>query len=99
MPRLRKPRSLGQPILWWCIPVRNLGQPPKPKGTEGLQQFSAVRLMNDTPDYFVYNGAVDGLTTTRAMKANVGETVRAYTTIGETGEALRQVLALTLKLA
>lgn len=25
------------------------------------------------------------------MKANVGETVRAYTTIGETGEALRQV--------
>jgi nitrite reductase (NO-forming) len=50
----------------------------KPKGTEGLQQFSAVRLMNDTPDYFVYNGAVDGLTTTRAMKANVGETVRVF---------------------
>ena len=28
VPRLRKPRSLGQPILWWCIPGRNLGQPP-----------------------------------------------------------------------
>lgn len=49
-----------------------------PKGKEGLQQFSAARLMNDTPDYFVYNGAVDALTSTRAMKASTGQTVRIF---------------------
>ena len=49
-----------------------------PKGKEGLQQFSPARLMNDTPDYFVYNGAVDALTSTRAMKASTGQTVRIF---------------------
>jgi copper-containing nitrite reductase len=49
-----------------------------PKGKEGLQQFSAARLMNDTPDYFVYNGAVDALTAIRAMKASTGQTVRVF---------------------
>lgn len=49
-----------------------------PKGTEGFQQFSAAKLMSDAPEYFVYNGAVDALTAARAMKANVGETVRIF---------------------
>lgn len=49
-----------------------------PKGKEGLQQFSAARLMNDTPDYFVYNGAVDALTSTQSMKASTGQTVRVF---------------------
>lgn len=49
-----------------------------PKGKEGLQQFSAARLMNDTPDYFVYNGAVDALTSARSLKASTGQTVRVF---------------------
>ena len=49
-----------------------------PKGKEGFQQFSAAKLMSETPEYFVFNGAVDALTTTHAMKANVGETIRVF---------------------
>ena len=29
MPTLRKSRSVGQPILWWCPRKANLGQPPQ----------------------------------------------------------------------
>ena len=49
-----------------------------PKGKEGFQQFSAAKLMSETPEYFVFNGAVDALTTGHVMKANVGETVRVF---------------------
>lgn len=49
-----------------------------PKGTPGLQQFSAAKLMKEEPDYFVFNGAVDALTKTRSMQAKVGETVRVF---------------------
>jgi len=48
----------------------------EPKGKEGLQQFSAVKLMAEKPEYFVFNGAVDSLTTEHPMPAKVGETVR-----------------------
>jgi copper-containing nitrite reductase len=49
-----------------------------PKGTEGFQKFSAAKLMEEHPDYFVINGAVDALTNNRAMPARVGETVRVF---------------------
>lgn len=49
-----------------------------PKGKEGLQQFSAVKLMAEKPEYFVFNGAVDALTTEHPMPAKVGETVRVF---------------------
>ena len=49
-----------------------------PKGTEGFQKFSAAKLMEERPDYFVINGAVDALTNNRAMPAKVGETVRVF---------------------
>ncbi|MDT8068121.1 MAG: copper-containing nitrite reductase [Terriglobia bacterium] len=49
-----------------------------PEGTPGLQQFSAAKLMKEEPDYFVFNGAVDALTKTRSMQANVGDTVRIF---------------------
>jgi len=49
-----------------------------PKGKEGFQQFSPAKLMSETPEYFVFNGAVDALTMGHAMKANVGETVRVF---------------------
>jgi nitrite reductase (NO-forming) len=50
----------------------------EPKGKEGLQQFSAAKLMDEKPEYFVVNGAVDALTGQRQMPANVGETVRVF---------------------
>lgn len=49
-----------------------------PKGKEGLQQFSTAKLMAETPEYFVFNGAVDALIAEHPMKANVGETVRVF---------------------
>jgi len=49
-----------------------------PKGKAGLQQFSDARLTEETPEYFVFNGAVDALTKEHPMRANVGETVRVF---------------------
>lgn len=50
----------------------------EPKGKEGLQQFSAANLMDENPQYFVFNGAVDALVTQHPMPAKVGETVRVF---------------------
>ncbi|MBS1851414.1 MAG: nitrite reductase, copper-containing [Acidobacteria bacterium] len=47
-----------------------------PKGKAGLQQFSDAKLMEESPEYFVFNGAVDALTKEYALHAKVGETVR-----------------------
>ena len=48
------------------------------KGKTGMQQFSDVKLLQESPEYFVFNGAVDALTKTHAMAAKVGETVRVF---------------------
>ncbi len=48
------------------------------KGKAGLQQFSDAKLMDESPEYFVFNGAVDALTKTHPMQAKVGETVRVF---------------------
>jgi copper-containing nitrite reductase len=48
------------------------------KGKAGMQQFSDAKLMEESPDYFVFNGAVDALTKTHPMQAKVGETVRVF---------------------
>ena len=48
------------------------------KGKTGMQQFSDAKLMEESPEYFVFNGAVDALTKTHAMAAKVGETVRVF---------------------
>jgi len=48
------------------------------KGKAGLQQFSDAKLMEESPEYFVFNGAVDALTKTHPMQAKVGETVRVF---------------------
>ncbi len=48
------------------------------KGKSGLQQFSDAKLMEESPEYFVFNGAVDALTKTHPMQAKVGETVRVF---------------------
>lgn len=49
-----------------------------PKGKAGLQQFSAAKLMDERPEYSVFNGAVDSLTTQHPMPAKVGETIRVF---------------------
>ena len=48
------------------------------KGKAGLQQFSNAKLMEEDPEYFVFNGAVDALTKHYPLHANVGETVRLF---------------------
>jgi len=48
------------------------------KGKTGMQQFSDLRLMEENPEYFVFNGAVDALTKAHPMQAKVGETVRIF---------------------
>jgi len=48
------------------------------KGKAGLQQFSDAKLMEENPEYFVFNGVVDALTKAHSMQAKVGETVRVF---------------------
>ncbi len=48
------------------------------KGKAGLQQFSDAKLLAESPEYFVFNGAVDALTKDHPMQAKVGETVRVF---------------------
>lgn len=48
------------------------------KGKAGLQQFSDAKLLEENPEYYVFNGAVDALTKTHPMQAKVGETVRVF---------------------
>lgn len=48
------------------------------KGKAGLQQFSDVKLMEEDPEYFVFNGAVDALSKRYPLRVNEGETVRFF---------------------
>src|SRR5215469_17494132 len=49
-----------------------------PKGKPGLQQFSGPNLMQENPQYFVFNGSVDATSKQYPMHANVGDTVRVF---------------------
>ena len=40
------------------------------------------KLLNERPEYFVFNGAALGLATERPLRAKVGETVRIYFGVG-----------------
>ncbi len=51
-------------------------------GQLGPQEFSVDKLLNEQPEYFVFNGAVGGLTKERPMKAKVNETVRIFFGVG-----------------
>ena len=48
------------------------------KGKAGMQPFSDAKLLAESPEYFVFNGAVDALTKAHPMQAHVGETVRIF---------------------
>ena len=51
-------------------------------GHTGLQEFSVDKLMDEHPEYFVFNGAVGALTTEHPLHAKTGETLRIYFGVG-----------------
>jgi nitrite reductase (NO-forming) len=53
-----------------------------PFGSAGLLTESYDKLLNERPEYFVFNGHVGALTEHYPLKANVGETVRIFFGVG-----------------
>jgi nitrite reductase (NO-forming) len=51
-------------------------------GATGELTESYDKLMDERPEYFVFNGAVDALTKEKPLKAKVGETVRIFFGVG-----------------
>jgi nitrite reductase (NO-forming) len=51
-------------------------------GSTGLLSENQQALLNENPEYLVFNGAVGALTDQKPLKANVGETVRIFFGVG-----------------
>jgi len=51
-------------------------------GSTGLLTENIQALLNENPEYLVFNGAVGALTEQKPLKANVGETVRIFFGVG-----------------
>lgn len=51
-------------------------------GGTGHQKMSLSKLMDERPEYFVFNGAVGALTTEHPMHGKTGETVRIFFGVG-----------------
>jgi nitrite reductase (NO-forming) len=51
-------------------------------GQHGENQLSIENLLNEDPEYFIFNGAVGSLTTEHPMQAKVGDTVRIFFGVG-----------------
>ena len=51
-------------------------------GTPGHHDFSNEKMLNETPDYVLFNGRVGALTGTGSLTAKVGESVRIYFGVG-----------------
>jgi nitrite reductase (NO-forming) len=54
----------------------------EPFGTQGHLTGDTQKLLDEKPEYFVFNGAVGALTDTAPLKAQVGETVRIFFGVG-----------------
>jgi nitrite reductase (NO-forming) len=55
----------------------------QPFGTEGHLTFSHQQMLNETPQYYVFNGAANALTLDEyAMRTEVGDSVRIYFGVG-----------------
>ncbi|MDE3243885.1 MAG: nitrite reductase, copper-containing [Nitrospirota bacterium] len=54
----------------------------QPFGEYGRQEFSRSKLLDEAPEYLVFNGAVGALTTQHPLQAKVGETVRIFFGVG-----------------
>ena len=53
-----------------------------PFGQHGSQEFSVEKLLDERPEYFVFNGSVGALSVLHQLKAKVGESVRIYFGVG-----------------
>jgi nitrite reductase (NO-forming) len=51
-------------------------------GSTGLLTENIDALLDEDPEYLVFNGAADGLTAKKPLTANVGETVRIFFGVG-----------------
>jgi nitrite reductase (NO-forming) len=51
-------------------------------GEQGELTESYDKLMNEQPEYYVFNGAAEALSGDNALKAKVGETIRIYFGVG-----------------
>jgi nitrite reductase (NO-forming) len=51
-------------------------------GQKGSQEFSVRKLLDERPEYVVFNGAVGSLTAAHPLHAKVGETVRIFFGVG-----------------
>jgi nitrite reductase (NO-forming) len=51
-------------------------------GDKGKQTTDITKLLNEDPEYLVFNGAVGALTDQKPLKANVGESVRIFFGVG-----------------
>lgn len=54
----------------------------EPFGSEGLLSEDYDKLLNERPEYFVFNGHVGALTEHYPMKARVGEKIRIFFGVG-----------------
>jgi nitrite reductase (NO-forming) len=54
----------------------------RPFAEYGLQKLSRRKLLAETPDYLVFNGAVGALTKEHPLQAKVGETIRIFFGVG-----------------
>lgn len=51
-------------------------------GDEGHQAADPTKLLDEQPDYFVFNGAVGSITDQKPLTAKVGETIRIFFGVG-----------------
>ena len=51
-------------------------------GQQGPQEFSVEKLLDERPEYYVFNGAVGALSKIHTLEAKVGETVRIFFGVG-----------------
>ncbi len=53
-----------------------------PYGQRGSAEFSVEKLLDERPEYFVFNGSVGALSKLHPLRAKVGETVRIFFGVG-----------------
>jgi nitrite reductase (NO-forming) len=53
-----------------------------PFGQHGSAEFSVEKLLNERPEYFVFNGSVGALTKLHPLHAKVGDNVRIFFGVG-----------------
>lgn len=51
-------------------------------GKRGNLSFSLEKMMDEQPEYYIFNGASDSLTKNHRMEADVGDTVRMFFGVG-----------------